>query len=124
LAAGWQRAPVRLFLVHVDPDLTVEAARIHAREYELPGTVLLDPAHSLAAAVGATRTPEAAVVTAAGLQYRGRIDDQWGDLGRRAGEANRHDLRDAVAAVLGGRPVPTPRTPTVGCLLPEPCATH
>jgi hypothetical protein len=60
------------------------------------------------------------VLDAAGLVYRGRIDDQWSALGARAPAASRHDLRDAVAARLAGRPVAVARTESVGCLLPEP----
>lgn len=119
LAATWRDAPVRLFLVHVDPDLDAAAARRHAADYELPGTILLDPRHELATALGISRTPEAAVLTAAGLVYRGRIDDQWRALGAR-GPASTHELADAVAAILAGRPVAGPFPPAVGCLLPEP----
>jgi hypothetical protein len=120
LAASWIGKPVRLFLAHVDPDLTAEQARAHAKAFDLPGTVLLDPHHDLARALGATRTPEAVVLGAAGIAYRGRIDDQWAALGSRAQEASVHDLRDAVAAVLAGRPVAVATTDVVGCLLPEP----
>jgi len=120
LAAHWREAPVQLFLVHVDPDLTPEAARAHAVEYELPGRILLDPQHRLAAALGVTRTPEAAVLGDRGLVYLGRIDDQWQALGSRAATASSHDLRDAVADTLAGRPLRAPAAPAVGCLLPEP----
>lgn len=120
LAARWQDAPVRLFLVHVDPDLSAEAARAHAAAYELPGRILLDPCHQLATALGVTKTPEAAVVSSHGLVYRGRIDDQWQALGARSIRAGSHDLADAVAATLAGQPVATPFPPPVGCLLPEP----
>jgi hypothetical protein len=122
LAARWHGKPVQLFLVHVDPECSAAAARRHAVDYELPGTVLLDPAQVLAASVGATRTPEAAVCTAAGTVYRGRIDDQWRALGSRAPAATTHELADAVAAALAGARVAQPWPAAVGCLLPEPAA--
>lgn len=122
LARTWQEQPVRLFVVHVDPDLTAAAAHRHASDYALPGRLLLDPGHALARAVGATRTPEAVVLTAAGLVYRGRIDDQWQALGARAAAATHHDLGDAVTAALAGRPLAGPFPAAVGCLLPEPRA--
>ncbi|MBK8101372.1 MAG: redoxin domain-containing protein [Planctomycetes bacterium] len=118
LAAGWPGA-VRTFVVHVDPDLTVAAATAHARDYALPAPILLDPAQSLATALGITHTPEVAVLTTGGLAYRGRIDDRWGDLGEKSQEPETHDLRDAVAALLADRTIATPRTEPVGCLLPE-----
>ena len=120
LAASWSGSPVRLFLVHVDPDLTPAAAAAHAESFSLPGTLLLDPHGRLARHLGATRTPEALVFTATGLVYRGRIDDRWRALGARRPTATRHDLRDAVAIALGGGTVPTPHPPAVGCLLPDP----
>lgn len=117
----WSSDPrTNLFLVHVDPDLAVAAAIAHAKDYELPGTILLDPEQALARACGATITPEAVVVSAAGIGYRGRIDDQWRKLGSRAPEASQHDLLDAVANVLQGKAVAQPFPKAVGCLLPEP----
>ena len=120
LATSWNGTAVRLFVNHVDPDLTAEAARSHARDYGLPGTIVLDPHQHLAHAVGATKTPEAVVLTRSGMVYRGRIDDQWSALGSRAQAATSHDLRDAVEAALAGRPAAVASTPVVGCLLPEP----
>jgi hypothetical protein len=119
LAAGWIDLPVALWLVHTGPDLTPAAARMHARDYGLPGTILLDPTHHLARALGATRTPEAVVRDHRGITYRGRIDDQWVALGTRTRAATVHDLQHAVAATLAGRPVPLPHAPAVGCLLPR-----
>lgn len=120
LARDWQGQPIRLFVVHVDPDLTAQAAAAHAQDYELPGTILLDPAQRLAASLGVTRTPEAVVLNGAGLVYRGRIDDQWRDLGVRVPVASAHDLRAAVETALQGGVVPPPYPQAVGCLLPEP----
>jgi len=121
LHRAWQQQPrVRLFLVHVDPDLTETEAREHAAAYQLPGAILLDPRHQLVGPCGATITPEAVVRTAAGQMYRGRIDDQWRKLGSRAPAASQNDLADAVTLVLAGRPPHGPHPKAVGCLLPEP----
>ena len=121
LQAKWSGDPrTSLFLVHVDPDLTVAAAMAHAKDYDLPGTILMDPRQVLARACGATITPEAIVVSAKGIGYRGRIDDQWRKLGSRAPEASQHDLLNAVSTVLQGDAVAQPFPKAVGCLLPEP----
>lgn len=121
LAESWRSAPVTIFLVHVDPDVTADAAAAHAADHGLAGlTILLDPEHRLTRRVGATRTPEAAVLTAQGLQYLGRIDDRWRGLGQDSQTAEHEDLRAAVADLCAGRPVAVPRTTAVGCLLPEP----
>ncbi len=121
LHAQWSSEPrVQFFLAHVDPDIDPAAALAHAKDYELPGTILMDPQQSLARACGATITPEAVVLTTAGIAYRGRINDQWRKLGSRAPQASQHDLADAVANVLQGKAVAQPFPKAVGCLLPEP----
>lgn len=76
-----------------------------------------DLAHAAADAFSATRTPQAFVIDAAGkLQYGGRIDDQFG-VGYQRKEPERHDLAEAVEAVLAGRTIEQPWTKAEGCLI-------
>jgi hypothetical protein len=111
--------PLRFQVVYVDPDLTAAAARKHAAAFGYRCPVLLDPRHQLVAATGVTTTPEVAVVTADGrIAYRGRIDDRYPEIGVQRQAPTRRDLREALAAVLADRPVPTPRTTAVGCAIP------
>ena len=89
-------------------------------EYHLPGTVLRDPTLELVKRSHATVAPEAAVFDAEGkLCYRGRIDDRWSDFGKGHQTAQTHDLEDAIAAVLAGKPVAHPETHVVGCALAD-----
>jgi hypothetical protein len=122
LAALHAPSAVHWFLVHVDPDLSAAAAREHANAFGLPGTILLDPQHELVRALQATKTPEAVVLGAAGLCYRGRIDDQWRALGAR-GQATQNDLEQAIARARLGQKSDEPWPVPVGCLLPEPRRT-
>src|SRR5262245_29991675 len=46
------------YIVQVDPDLKIEAAKQHAQLYALRPVVLLDPGHELVRRAGATITPE------------------------------------------------------------------
>jgi AhpC/TSA family len=109
---------VPLYLVHVERDLAAEKAAEHAKEFGLPAPVLLDPNRALVRAVGATMTPEAAVITHGGaVAYLGRIDDRHPKLGVRKPEPSKRDLREAIDAVLAGKPVPEPRTKAVGCII-------
>ncbi len=118
LRAGLRAAPVRFFVVHVDPRIDAAAASAHAREYGLEGPIVLDHDHALVRAVGATVTPEAAVIgPGRTLLYRGRIDNWFGDLGKKRPQPTTHDLRDAITAVLAGLAVPAPRTVAVGCAI-------
>ena len=80
---------------------------------------LRDPKHALVAAVGATITPEAVVWAQSRVQYRGRIDDRYVDLGVERPAATTHDLADALTAVVAGRPVPNPETQAVGCYIAD-----
>ena len=65
-------------------------------------------------------TPEAAVFAPdREMVYRGRIDDRYVDFGKTRARATRHDLTDALEAVLAGESVPNPRTEAVGCFIAD-----
>jgi len=120
LAGEFEPLGVSFFLVHVDPDVDAARAREHAADfgYDLP--VLLDPGHLLVGHLGATITPEAAVLTArGGLVYRGRVDDWYAALGKKRRQPTTYDLREALRSCLAGSPVPVARTKAVGCMIPE-----
>ena len=120
LHAEYAGPGMRFFVVNVEPDATVEALREHALAYDLPGPILLDRDHALARFAGAQTTPEAVVLLPGGaVAYRGRIDDQVPSLGVRRPAATTSELRDALDAVLNGRPVAVPRAPAVGCLIED-----
>jgi hypothetical protein len=110
---------IRLLLVHVDPQLTIDEARKHAEEYQIKAPVVVDRKHDWVNFAGATRSPEVAVFSPAGeVLYTGRIDDKYAGLGKRRTHVSAHDLRDALDAILAGRPVPQPKTDAVGCFIP------
>jgi peroxiredoxin len=86
-----------------------------AERHGLPFPMLKDVGNSLADRLGAERTPEVFVLDSSrAVVYRGRIDDQYA-IGIHRPSSTRHDLVDALDAVLAGRPVVTPRTDAVGC---------
>ena len=110
---------IEVLLVQADPQITVEQARKHAEEYQLQCPVLLDGEHIWVKKTGVRRTPEAAVLSPTGeLLYWGRINDQYVDLGKRRGQVTSNDLRDALDAIVAGRPVLQPRTEAIGCFIP------
>jgi hypothetical protein len=111
---------LQMILVHADTSTTAEAARQHAREYQIQAPVVLDPHHAWVRRSGAVTAPEAAVFSPAGeLLYRGRIDNQYAGLGKRRAAVTSHDLRDALEAVRAGQPIKEPRTEAIGCLIPQ-----
>ena len=88
-----------------------------AEKHGLPFPVLKDIGNDLADRLGVERTPEVFVLDELReVVYRGRIDDQYA-IGTHRPSSTRHDLVDALDAVLAGRPVATPRTDAVGCLI-------
>jgi len=120
LAGEYTGAGVKFFLVHVDPDVDAARAREHASDYGYTLPVLLDPEHDLVEAVGATVTPEVAVLDGRGeIAYLGRIDNWYAALGKKRRQATTSDLADALDAVLDGRPVEVSWAPAVGCLIPD-----
>jgi len=106
------------YIVQVDPDLKLEAAKEHARQYALRPPVLLDPGHELVRLAGATVTPEAVVIGKDGsVVYRGRIDNLYAEPGKRRSSATSHDLRSALEAIQAGHRVKTRETKAIGCLI-------
>ncbi len=106
-------------LVYADPALTDAGARAHAREYSHGSyPLLVDRDRILVRATKASVAPEAVVIDASGtVAYRGRIDDLYEAPGRARRVVREHTLRDALDALLGGRPVANPRVPSIGCYL-------
>jgi len=111
---------VGFYLIYVDPRESAEAIRAHLQDYDYPCPALRDPEHLLAVETGATVTPEAVLFDARRrVVYRGRIDDLFIDFGKSRPEATTHNLADAIAATLDGRPVAEPVTKAVGCYIAD-----
>ncbi|HUG89537.1 MAG TPA: redoxin domain-containing protein, partial [Planctomycetaceae bacterium] len=89
----------------------------YARLHGLTFPILKDAGNKLADRLGAERTPEVFVLDAErAVRYRGRIDDQYG-VGYAREAAGRHELADAIEALLAGKQVVTPVTEADGCLI-------
>lgn len=120
IVADFKPKGVRFVCVYPEPGVTVEDVRRHLREYEISVEAALDPKLTLATWAGATRMPEASVSDRNGVQrYRGRIDNLYASLGNRRAKVTKHDLRDAIAAVLAGKPIAVPKTQAIGCVIPR-----
>jgi hypothetical protein len=111
---------IGFYVVQVDPDLSTEDARKHAKLYNLPCPVVIDRKHELVKATGVTITPEVAVMMPGGtLAYRGRIDDQYPGLGKKRIAPAERNLREALNAIVAGTPVKVARTEAVGCSISD-----
>ena len=109
---------VAFYGIQGDATVPVEQVRTHVREFGYAFPYLLDPTESLASYTGAGTTPEAAVLSPHGkLLYLGRIDNRLEEYGKQRIKITEFDLRDALDAILSGRPVLHSRTKVLGCAI-------
>jgi hypothetical protein len=117
---------VLLWLVYPKPGDNFAAVRVHQSKYpaaSLPQLIAPDPRFLAHAHVHVT--PEAAIFQRDAMQrpvlWHGRIDDRYLNFGTQRPAATRHDLADALNAVLAGRQPTPPVAPPIGCaILPSP----
>ena len=87
------------------------ACKAHAVENKLTFTILKDPGNKIADKLGASVTPEAYLLDGSNkLMYHGRIDNS-----RNAAQVETPDLRNAIDAVIGGKPVEKTEAKAFGC---------
>jgi len=111
---------VSLRLVYPNPAESADMIRVHVKDYNLPAGALRDPRQALVSFTKATITPEAAIYNATMQRvYLGRIDDRYVNIGLERPAATRHDLQDALAAVLSGARISEPTTQAVGCYIAD-----
>jgi hypothetical protein len=111
---------VPFLAVNVGAEDTVLTMAAQAVKFGVEFPVVKDVDGSCVKALGVRRTPEVVVLDARRrLRFRGRIDDQHRLGGARAA-ATRHDLKEALDAVLAGREVAVAETPVDGCLITPP----
>ena len=118
IAQAYSPRGVAFYAVQGDATIPAADVRRHAREYAYTFPYLFDQDESLATYTGATTTPEAAVLSPSGqLLYLGRVDNLLEDFGKQRVQVTEHDLRDALDAVLQGKPVAHARTKPLGCAI-------
>jgi hypothetical protein len=102
---------------HLDDEV-----RKHLKEYRYDGLpAAVDRSRAIAKQAKATVTPQAVVIDKTGeIRYRGRIDNFYAAFGKTRQQVTEHDLRDALDAVLAGKPVTKPETNALGCFIVDP----
>jgi peroxiredoxin len=109
---------VAVYGVQAEVSVPDDAAAKYAQEFRYSFPLLLDPQQTLVKLVDATITPQVAVLTPEGrVLYLGRIDNRVEDFGKTRYQATHADLREALDAVLAGKPAPQPRTKSIGCAI-------
>ena len=129
-ARAWERRLVALGNAHAELGLGVvfvnsnvsappadESLEAMARRVEERGhrfAYAQDPTGAVARAFGAARTPEAFLFDASGkLAYHGTVDDN----AQEESQVTAYWLKDALAAVVSGQPVPVAETKALGCAI-------
>lgn len=88
------------------------------KKYKVPVTAYKDESKSLTDALQATITPQAFVVNKQGrIMYKGKINNQYEDIGKRRNVVTEHYLRNALESVLKGEEPATQFTEAVGCFI-------
>ncbi|MGD0223371.1 MAG: redoxin domain-containing protein [Terriglobia bacterium] len=120
IVANYKARKTAFYAVYTDPTVSIPAIRRHALEFGLHIPLIPDTAHYLVHRVGATVTPEVAVLERGGkLVYLGPIDDLYVDFGKRRAAPTQWYLRQALDAVLSGKPVAIPAVNPIGCFISE-----
>ena len=95
------------------PEDAPDAMREHAARAGYPFPYLYDATQDVARAYAAACTPDFFLFDRAlHLVYRGRLDDSTPGNGR---PLTGRDLRDAIDALLAGRPIGPDQQPSMGC---------
>jgi peroxiredoxin len=106
MTAEYGRKAVLFVAIHSDRWETEDDIRNHAAKYGHTFPVIRDPEGRLARLLNARRTPEVFLLDSAGkLRYHGRI----------AAKIGTPDLRNALDALLAGRPINPAVTKSFGC---------
>jgi hypothetical protein len=104
---------VRFLFLNANSNEDAAEVAQHIKEVSFPFAVYKDIHNRVADAAGAQMTPESFVLDASGvLRYHGAIDDSTNEA-----RIKRHGLKDALDAVLAGKPVTTTEIKSFGCTI-------
>ena len=94
------------------PEDSFENMHNRAKEKGFPFPYCYDKEQDVAQAFGALCTPHCFVFDAdRHLRYKGRVDDNW----EKPGKAKKHELRDAIDALLKGKAPAVKEANAIGC---------
>jgi peroxiredoxin len=99
--------------INASANETADEIKRHADEHKFSFPILKDVDNRIADQLNAQVTPEAYLLDSGGkLIYHGRIDNS-----RILDQVKSNDLRDAIGALLAGKPIENPRTRAFGCMI-------
>jgi len=111
LAQDYQSKGINVIGINSNSTEPASEVKSHAAEKHLTFAILKDDGNKIADRFGANHTPEAYVIDASGkLVYHGRIDNS-----QKIEAITSNDLRDALDAVLAGKPIQKTTSVAFGC---------
>jgi len=111
MAEAYGKRGISVIGINSNASESADAVKAHAAEKHLTFAVLKDTGNKIADKLGATRTPEAYLLDANNkLVYHGRIDNS-----KEESQVNATELRDAMDALLAGKPIAKPTAMAFGC---------
>lgn len=114
LAREYSSKGIQFLGVNSNKSEPAEEVAAHAHAHKLDFPIAKDPGNKIADAYGAQKTPEVFVLSPKGeLLYHGRIDESQDD----AKNVKSPDLRNALDAILAGKPVANAETKAFGCTI-------
>ena len=111
LAQDYKAKGINVIGINSNVAESADAVKAHASEKKLTFPILKDAGNKVADRLGATVTPEAYFLDGSNkLLYRGRIDNSRNDA-----QVTASELREALDASLGGKPIAKPTANAFGC---------
>src|ERR1041385_5922662 len=116
LAQDYKARGVNVIGINANTTESAAEVKAHAQKNNLTFPILKDDGSKIADMLGATRTPEAYFLDVNNkLLYHGRIDNS-----RDITQVKSNELRDAIEAVLSGKPVAKTTANAFGCSIKRP----
>jgi peroxiredoxin len=111
LAQDYKAKGINVIGINSNNTEPASEVKSHAAEKHLTFAILKDDGNKIADRLGANHTPEAYVIDASGkLVYHGRIDNAQNPT-----NITSNDLRDALDAILAGKPIQKTTSVAFGC---------